>query len=453
MSGPLDPSSGDAADAHVPAGPLAGYRVVEIAGTRSAFAGKLLADMGADVVVVEPPGGCETRRYEPFVEGAQGDVEQSLYWWHYNTSKRSVVVDLATPDGAAAFGRLAAWADVAIEGQPVGQLDALGLDWAQLGDDGAPRAASSPDDLPRPGLIWVSITHNGRDQPDPPSTDLTLLAEGGPIHSCGYDDHSLPPVRGLANQAMHIACEYAVASLLAALYWREETAHGQLIDVSMLAAANLTTEMATHWWLNQGIDVQRQTGRHALPTVTDPTQVRCADGRWLNTGVPPRRGAEFAVLSAWVRELGLADVCPYVELLAEGERFELIDILNLDADPLGAEVFGAGRDTIRFLAERMGAHELFVGLQLRGLACGVVYSPDEMLADEHFVARGWPTEVRHEGDGGAGSADDEEGDGGASFTGDVVYPGPPYRFSATPWSVRRAPRIGEHQAWLEALTG
>lgn len=425
-------------------GPLAGYRVVELAGTRSAFAGKLLADMGAEVVVVEPPGGCETRRYEPFVAGAHGDVEQSLYWWHYNTSKRSVVLNLTTSDGAAAFRRLTDWADVVIEGQPVGQLAALGVDWRQLGGNGAPRDASS-----RPGLIWVSITHNGRDQSDPPSVDLTLLAEGGPMHSCGYDDHSLPPVRGLVNQAMHIACEYAVASLLAALFWREETGHGQLIDVSMLAAANLTTEMATHWWLNQGIDVQRQTGRHALPTVTDPTQVRCADGRWLNTGVPPRRGAEFAVLSAWVRELGLAEECPHLELLAEGERFELIDILNLDADPLGAEVFGAGRDTIRFLAERLGAHELFVGLQRRGLACGVVYSPEEMLADEHFVVRGWPTVVAPDDAGGSAGGEED----GAASAGDVVYPGPPYRFSATPWSVRRAPRLGEHQAWLEGLTG
>ncbi|MYJ47689.1 MAG: carnitine dehydratase, partial [Acidimicrobiales bacterium] len=159
------------------------------------------------------------------------------------------------------------------------------------------------------------------------------------------------------------------------------------------------------------------------------TQVQCADGRWLNTGVPPRRGPEFAALATWVTELGLMEECPYAELLRLGESYEQIDILHLDADPLGAEVFGAGRDTVNFLAERLGAHELFVGLQSIGLACGIVYSPEEMLADEHFVTRGFPVEIDHDGTA-------------------VTYPGAPYKFSATPWRATRAPRLGEHQELL-----
>ncbi|MCY3894171.1 MAG: CoA transferase [Acidimicrobiaceae bacterium] len=395
--------------------PLDGLRVVELTSQRCTLAGKLLADMGADVIVVEPPGGSPMRGHEPFA-GDQPDPEGALWWWHYNTSKRSVVVDLDSAAGAADFRRLVSTADAVIEAEPLGRLDALGLDWDQLGRRNQ-------------GLIWVSITHNGRDRPDPPATDLTVLAEGGPVWSCGYDDHTIPPVRGGGNQGLHMASQYAVVTLMAALMWREHSGRGQLIEVSMLAAANATCEFATYFWLNQQIDVQRQTGRHALPQISEPTQVQCADGRWLNTGVPPRRGPEFAALATWVTELGLMEECPYAELLRLGESYEQIDILHLDADPLGAEVFGAGRDTVNFLAERLGAHELFVGLQSIGLACGIVYSPEEMLADEHFVTRGFPVEIDHDGTA-------------------VTYPGAPYKFSATPWRATRAPRLGEHQELL-----
>ncbi|MXX42859.1 MAG: carnitine dehydratase [Acidimicrobiales bacterium] len=402
--------------------PLDGLRVVELTSQRCALAGKLLADMGADVIVVEPPGGSQMRTYEPFA-GDRPDPEGALWWWHYNTSKRSVVVDLDSAAGAADFRRLVSTADAVIEAEPLGRLDALGLDWDQLG--GATADAGGRNRR----LIWVSITHNGRDRPDAPATDLTVLAEGGPVWSCGYDDHTIPPVRGGGNQGLHMASQYAVVTLMAALMWREHSGRGQLIEVSMLAAANATCEFATYFWLNQQIEVQRQTGRHALPQISEPTQVQCADGRWLNTGVPPRRGPEFAALAKWVAELGLFEECPYTELLALGEGYEQIDILHLDADPLGAEVFGAGRDTVNFLAARLGAHELFVGLQSIGLACGIVYSPEEMLADEHFVTRGFPVEIDHDGTA-------------------VTYPGAPYKFSATPWRATRAPRLGEHQDLL-----
>ncbi len=404
---------------------LDGLRVIEVTSERCALAGKLLADMGADVIVVEPPGGSPMRAYEPFA-GDQPDPEGALWWWHYNTSKRSVVLDLDETEGADDFKRLVSTADAVIEAEPLGRLDSLGLDWNQLGASGdAARAALARNER----LIWVSITHNGRDRPDPPATDLTVLAEGGPMWSCGYDDHSIPPVRGGGNQGLHMGSQYAVIALMAALMRREHAGRGQLIDVSMLAAANATCEFATYFWLNQQIEVQRQTGRHALPQISEPTQVQCADGRWLNTGVPPRRGPEFAALAEWVAELGLFEECPYTELLALGESYEQIDILHLDADPLSAEVFGAGRDTINFLAERLGAYELFVGLQTIGLACGIVYAPEEMSADEHFVARGFPVEIDHDGT-------------------PVTYPGAPYQFSATPWRATRAPRLGEHQDLL-----
>ncbi|MED5551522.1 MAG: CoA transferase [Actinomycetota bacterium] len=400
---------------------LTGYRVIELASERCALAGKLLADMGAEVIVVEPPGGCHTRSWEPFADDVP-ELENSLHWWHYNTSKKSVIVDLDTDIGADTFRSLVDTADVVIEAEPLGRLDALGLDWNQFGgNDGE--------------LIWTSITHHGRDGTDPPATDLTLLAEGGPVWSCGYDDHELPPVRGGGNQAFHTACHYAVPAILVALMWRETSGKGQLVDISMLGAANATTEFATLWWLNAEREVGRQTGRHAHIRPTEWTQIRCADGRWFNTGVPPRNKREFAALRTWVEELGLVEECSPYEILKLGDKYERIGLFELDADPLAGEVFQAGRDVIEFLGQRLSAYELFVGLQERGMACGIVYSPEEMMQDPHFVERGFPVDIFYE-------------DRDTSFT----HPGAPYRFGRTPWRAKRAPLLGEHQTLIEELS-
>ncbi len=400
---------------------LTGYRVIELASERCALAGKLLADMGAEVIVVEPPGGCHTRSWEPFADDVP-ELENSLHWWHYNTSKKSVIVDLDTDIGADTFRSLVDTADVVIEAEPLGRLDALGLDWNQFGgNDGE--------------LIWTSITHHGRDGTDPPATDLTLLAEGGPVWSCGYDDHQLPPVRGGGNQAFHTACHYAVPAILVALMWRETSGKGQLVDISMLGAANATTEFATLWWLNAEREVGRQTGRHAHIRPTEWTQIRCADGRWFNTGVPPRNKREFAALRTWVEELGLVEECSPYEILKLGDKYERIGLFELDADPLAGEVFQAGRDVIEFLGQRLSAYELFVGLQERGMACGIVYSPEEMMQDPHFVERGFPVDIFYE-------------DRDTSFT----HPGAPYRFGRTPWRAKRAPLLGEHQTLIDELS-
>ena len=401
---------------------LSGYRVVELTSERCALAGKLLADMGAEVIVVEPPEGCATRSWEPYADDEAG-TENSLHWWHYNTSKKSVVLDLDSSSGAQSFRSLVATSDVVIEAEPIGRLNALGLDWEQLSDTNSE-------------LIWTSITHHGRDGTDPPSTDLTLLAEGGPVWSCGYDDHQIAPIRGGGNQAFHTACHYAVPSILAALLWREGSGIGQLIDVSMLGAANVTTEFATLWWLNGERQVEGQTGRHALPTMTEPTQIQCADGKWFNTGVPPRNKQEFQALRTWIEDLGLAEECGVYEILKLGDQYERIGVLELDEDPLAGEVFHAGREAIEFLGAHLPAYELFLGLQQRGMACGIVYSPDEMIDDPHFIERGFPHKIEYE------TRD-------ASYT----HPGAPYQFSKTPWSATRAPHLGEHQALIDDLLG
>jgi crotonobetainyl-CoA:carnitine CoA-transferase CaiB-like acyl-CoA transferase len=147
---------------------MAGLTIVELANERGDWAGKLLADTGAEVIKVEPPTGDATRRYAPFLDDEQGgdlEGERSLYFWHNNTSKRGVTLDLDRKEGRALFVRLVESADMLIESEPPGRMAALGLDYPDLQPSNA-------------GLIMVSITPFGRDMPrsGEAATDLTLFA-------------------------------------------------------------------------------------------------------------------------------------------------------------------------------------------------------------------------------------------------------------------------------------
>ena len=398
---------------------LTGVRVVELAGEPIAWAGKLAADMGADVILVEPPGGDPCRAYPPFVDDDAGapDDNRSLFWWHYHTSKRGVVLDLDTRQGQARFGALIASADAVIETEPPGRLASLGLDY----DDLAAR---------QPGLVHVAVTSHGRQDPKSalPHTDLTLMAAGGPPWSCGYDDHSLPPIRGRL-QAYHTASHFAVLSLLTALLHRNTSGEGQFIDLSITAALGVTTEAASHTYLVAGKTVQRQTGRHAAVRPTGETQQRCADGRYANTGVPPRKPSEFAALDAWLTGLGLREELPEAVFLELGANWEgPFDLSRIGTDDAVTAVFGAGREALRLIASKVSARDFFLGCQRAGLAVGVVNSPEEAFEDDHFKARGYQVPVLHE-----------------ELGREVVYPGAPYVLHGSPWAIsRRAPALGEH---------
>src|SRR5262249_33601315 len=102
-------------------GPLEGLRVVELASEYAAFGGRLLADFGAEVILVEPSGGAPERRYAPFVDDVP-DPERSLYWWHYQSNKYGVVIDLDDEDGRDRWRDLVATADIVLEAEPPGRL-------------------------------------------------------------------------------------------------------------------------------------------------------------------------------------------------------------------------------------------------------------------------------------------------------------------------------------------
>ena len=401
---------------------LQGTRVIELANERISFAGKLMADMGADVVLVEPPEGDPSRHYPPFANDTP-DPEQSLYFWHYHTNKRGITLNLNQSADVKRLRTLITNADVLLEAEPTTRLAELGLDYSDL----------SPSN---PGLIHIAVTPYGRNEPlsDLPQTDLTLCAAGGPPWSCGYDDHSLPPVRGWGNQGYHTASHFAYMSALTALLYRGVSGQGQFIDVSMTAALNVTTEAASYTHLINGGEVQRQTGRHAALNLTGETQMPCADGKYVNTGVPPRFPAEFAKLLAWMHELQLVDEFPEAVFLEMGANWEgHFSLSKIGTDDTITTIFRSGREALQLIASRVSAYDFFVGCQRAGLAVGIIYSPEEAFEDEHFKARGFQVPVEHE-----------------TPLATFRYPGAPYRLPASPWSIRhRAPYLGEHN--LEIL--
>ena len=394
---------------------LEGLRVVELASDRAAYAGKLLGDLGADVVVVEPPGGHASRRYGPFVNDVP-DPDRCLWWWNYNTSKRSLVLDLDTRKSRETFRALVRGADIVIEAEDPGVLDGLGIDHPQV------RAE-------QPELIWVSVTPFGRLLPQyhEPTTDLTLLAGGGTVWNCGYDDHTVAPIRPSGGHAHHTASAFALLGALTALVHRDLTGIGQHVDVSMHAATNVTNEVSSVDWLFARSTLQRQTGRHASAHPTMGIQEPAGDGRYVTTPLALTSAANFHAALEWLRELGIEDEFPEAFFLQMGIDRGGVSMKVLGTDVEATEIYRAGREAICFIASKLSATEFFSEAQRRGIPCGAVWSADEALDDEHFRARGYPVEVDH-----------------PELGRSVTYPGIPFSGEQIPSGIRRAPWVGEH---------
>jgi len=400
-------------------GPLEGIKVLEYTGEIAPWAGKILAELGAEVIRVEPIDGSHTRWYEPFLADTP-HPEKSLFFWHYNLRKRSIALDINSKSGKKIFLKLISDADVLLEDQIPGHMMELGLDYPQL------TTVNS-------NLIHAAVTPFGQNGPrsKEPAIDLTILAGAGPAWSCGYDDHKLPPVRGGGGQGYHTASHWAVIGILTAIIARKELGKGQYIDVNAHAASNVSTEAASYSWLVAEQTVQRQTGRHAGVRPSSPTQVKAADGRWINSGVPARQGKDFQKTYDWLAEAGLLDKFPEAPLLQLGatrDGFLNLGAISSGEDPEGAAIFAAGRAALVLLIESLSAYDYFTGAQQRGFQCGIIYSPEEVVQDVHFIDRGFPLEIHH-----------------PELNESFIYPGVPYKFLGSPCEIkRRPPLIGEH---------
>ncbi|HWP59287.1 MAG TPA: CoA transferase [Candidatus Acidoferrales bacterium] len=199
--------------------PLSGYRVLDLAGPLGFHCVKLLADMGADVIKIESPGGDAARRVPPFKDDVP-HPEKSLYFLHYNTNKRAITLDIEKPDGRAILFELARKADVLVETNRPSRCAELGLTYKEL-------AAVNP------ALIVASITPFGQTGPwrDYKATDIAGLALGNLLYLAGEPGE--PPLQPPGEIAYGMASTYGAFGIAVALYHRLESGKGQHIDVSM----------------------------------------------------------------------------------------------------------------------------------------------------------------------------------------------------------------------------
>ncbi len=391
-----------------PPGPLSGLRVLELADEKGQFCGKLLADLGADVIKIEPPGGQSTRAVGPFLDDIP-HRERSLSFWHYNTSKRGITLDLETADGRELFQRLVPTADVLLETYAPGHLPSLGLGYEKLS-------------ALNPRLIMCSLTPFGQTGPwrDYQTSDLLHLAAGGQMASSGYDPEDVPdapPIAPGGGNAWHIGGHYAYIAILAALYHRDMTGLGQYIDASIHEACALTTEGAVAIYLSIGEVVRRHTGRHASPDQSTRIQFPTKDGGWVNV---TRSGSNLTPsrlrrLAEWMNSYG-PDIVG-----------DLLDKKYQDPAVIQKNAFHITEVMANFFAH-LPQEEAWHGGQQLDYPWGAVRSMDEILGDPHLQDRGFFVEVEHP-------------ELGRSF----LYPGPAAIYNGSPWRIsRRAPLIGEH---------
>jgi len=395
-------------DAQPLPGPLAGLRILELANETGQFCGKLLGDLGADVVKIEPPGGEPCRHVGPFLDDIP-DPERSLSFWHYNTSKRGITLNLQTADGRQLFGRLAATSDVILETFPPGFLESLRLDYEALREKNA-------------GLIMCALTPFGQTGPwrDYASSDLLHMAAGGEMASSGYDEADVPnapPIAPGGGNAWHMGCHFAYMAIMAALVYRTVAGRGQYIDASVHDACALTTEAAVANYIYRGEVLRRQTGRHHASGPTPRTQFRAKDGNYVCALVAGRLNPRY------VREL--ADL-----LDGYGMAGDLKDPKYQDPAVIAANTSHIIDGLVANFIASLPAEEVYHAAQPRGFTWGAVRAPEALVDDAHLHDRGFWKEVEHP-------------ELGRSF----VYPGEAAIYNGSPWRIsRRAPLIGEHNA-------
>jgi crotonobetainyl-CoA:carnitine CoA-transferase CaiB-like acyl-CoA transferase len=383
-------------------GAYTGLKVVEIASTPGAeYASRLLGEMGAAVIKIEPPSGADSRRVGPFAGGVE-DGEHSLNFWFYNGDKRSLTLDVATDAGRVRLDALLGDADLLVTDLQPAALARLSLSLETLS-------------AKHPKLIIGAVTPYGLTGPwkDYQASDLVALAVGGPLHMCGYDDHSIPPIRPGGNQGYHTATAFAHIGLLLALIERQHTGRGQIVDTSMHASLALTVELANPYWFYPRSLVFRQTCRHAQPVATQPTLFECADG-YVYFALVITEEKPWQALIEW---LGHHDFLSGLE-----------DPAYLDAG-YRQKHFHDIQQVVEAFFLINSAHDMYREGQSRGLPIGKLNAPEDLFDDEHEQARGFFVPVEHPG------------------TGPVSYAAPAYWFSAfSPVAPKAAPRVGDANA-------
>ncbi len=378
------------------------YRVLDLTDDYGLLCGKILGDMGADVVKVERPGGSKAREKGPFV-GDRPGPERSLYWFAYNTSKRGITLNLDCDEGRGLFRRLAAKADFILESFQPGYLGSLGLGYEELTSL-------------NPRVILTSVTPFGQSGPyrDLRSSDLTIMAMSGFVWMCGDADRA-PVSHNLEQVDAQAGAQAAVASLIAH-HQRERSGRGAAIDVSIQECFVLLTGHLHHWWLYERKIQSRQGAKTERGQLCPRVVFPCADGyvSW-RVFVGPQ-GDKTRALVDWMDAEGKAGVLAQVD-------WSKVD-MNVVTQPQLEAWEKQFADFFRQYPKRRLSDEATA----RGIMLFPVNTVAELRRDPQLAARNYWEKVDHP-------------DLDASF----VYPGAPFKVEGPRWRIgRRAPRIGEH---------
>ncbi len=368
---------------------LGHLRVLDLGGPTPQFTTRLLGDLGADVIKIEPPGGDPLRNQAPFA-GNTPDPDRSIPFISDNHNKRSVVLDLETDDGRDAFRRLAATADVVVECFDRTYLDDRGIGYEALSGV-------------NPRLILASVSPYGRSGPrkDYVGTELTVQAMTAVmyIHGDSEERPCIVPV----EQLYRVTGFHTVLGVMAAVRARHLTGRGQQVDVSMqdVGLWQLMTVLGEYSFSQY---IRRRAG--AAPSNPGVSIFETRDGGFVQTSTYMDR--HYTRLAEWLDSENVTSE----NMLDPAWRRENIDVIDAVMVNHIAKI-----DREDFVDEG----------QRRGIPSTAIHKVSEFVNHPHPNARDWFEDLEH------------------PVIGKYRTAGAPFRMSQTPWSVRRpAPSVGEH---------
>jgi len=386
------------------------YRALDLTDERGFLCGKILADLGADVIKVERPGGDPSRNLGPFYHD-ESVPEKSLLWWAYNTSKRGLTLDIATRDGREIFLNLVKKVDFVIESSPPGYMAKLGLGYEDLSKV-------------NPGIILVSISGFGQDGPyaQYKAPDIVCMAMSGEMNLTGDPDR--PPLRITIPQAYLHAANDAAAGSLIALWHREMTGEGQWVDVSAQECMAWQGFYNYIYWDLQRINHSRAPffgRRSGTDTLRRSPLFQCKDGYiFFILYLGPIAGRNRKLIE-WMEDEGMAN-----DLLRKCD-WETVRVDTQLSEEEQKQVLETMRSFEPFFLTKT-KKELFEKAISQGFILAPINSIQDVFEDAHFRARGFWQTIDH-----------------SEVSDKVTYPGAPYISEDSPYRIRkRAPLIGEH---------
>lgn len=393
-------------------GLLAPYRVLDLTNEKGYLCGRLLAELGADVIKVEPPGGDSGRRIGPFYRDVP-NPEHSLFFWAYNLNKRGITLNLESMDGRELFRRLVAKADFVLESFPPGYLDSLGLGYAHLSEV-------------NPGIVLTSISAFGQTGPykDYKATDIVGVAMGAIMGITGDPDR--PPVRVSAPQGWLLAGAQAFNGSMVALYHRALSGEGQHVDVSMQQSVILTLLITTGYPQPEfgGATVKRSGARRTRGSLLVRQVYPCKDG-YISLLPLGGKSAEKS-MRGLLKLLDEAGMAPERMKTRDWSKWDVATLSKLGTG--GQAELDKDDAVFTQFFQTKTVQELYDAAVKHGIFIAPVSTSADLLVDPQLQARGFWVEVDH-----------------PELGITVTYPGSSAQGTWKQAKVRRRPpRIGEH---------